>query len=142
MTRKVLRDGGDTVAQYALEIRTVLSALEADSDTVLTSLHTHLSAALDTLETATRWLVTEAGDAPGKALSGATPYLRLFGLTAGGAIMARGALAADDDDLDFHIAKRRTAHFYAENILSQATSLLAPIQNGSESIVAFAEDQF
>ena len=56
--------------------------------------------------------------------------------------MARGALAADDDDLDFHIAKRRTAHFYAENILSQATSLLAPIQNGSESIVAFAEDQF
>ena len=142
VTRKVLRDGGDTVAQYALEIRTVLSALEADSDTVLTSLHTHLSAALDTLETATRWLVTEAGDAPGKALSGATPYLRLFGLTAGGAIMARGALAADDDDLDFHIAKRRTAHFYAENILSQATSLLAPIQNGSESIVAFAEDQF
>jgi alkylation response protein AidB-like acyl-CoA dehydrogenase len=142
VTRKVLRDGGDTVAQYALEIRTVLSALEADSDTVLTSLHTHLSAALDTLETATRWLVTEAGDAPDKALSGATPYLRLFGLTAGGAIMARGALAADDDDLDFHIAKRRTAHFYAENILSQATSLLAPIQNGSESIVAFAEDQF
>ena len=142
VTRKVLRDGGDTVAQYALEVRTVLSALEADSDTVLTSLHTHLSAALDTLETATRWLVTEAGDAPDKALSGATPYLRLFGLTAGGAIMARGALAADDDDLDFHIAKRRTAHFYAENILSQATSLLAPIQNGSESIVAFAEDQF
>ena len=142
VTRKVLRDGGDTVAQYALEIRTVLSALEADSDTVLTSLHTHLSAALDTLETATRWLVTEAGDAPDKALSGASPYLRLFGLTAGGAIMARGALAADDDDLDFHIAKRRTAHFYAENILSQATSLLAPIQNGSESIVAFAEDQF
>jgi acyl-CoA dehydrogenase len=142
VTRKVLRDGGDTVAQYALEIRTVLSALEADSDTVLTSLHTHLSAALDTLETATRWLVTEAGDAPDKALSGATPYLRLFGLTAGGAIMARGALAADDDELDFHIAKRRTAHFYAENILSQATSLLAPIQNGSESIVAFAEDQF
>ena len=142
VTRKVLRDGGDTVAQYALEIRTVLSALEAGSDTVLTSLHTHLSAALDTLETATRWLVTEAGDAPDKALSGATPYLRLFGLTAGGAIMARGALAADDDDLDFHIAKRRTAHFYAENILSQATSLLAPIQNGSESIVAFAEDQF
>ena len=142
VTRKVLRDGGDTVAQYALEIRTVLSALEAGSDTVLTSLHTHLSAALDTLETATRWLVTEAGDAPDKALSGATPYLRLFGLTAGGAIMARGALAADDDELDFHIAKRRTAHFYAENILSQATSLLAPIQNGSESIVAFAEDQF
>jgi alkylation response protein AidB-like acyl-CoA dehydrogenase len=142
VTRKVLRDGGDTVAQYALEIRTVLSALEAGSDTDLTSLHTHLSAALDALETATRWLVTEAGDAPDKALSGATPYLRLFGLTAGGAIMARGALAADDDDLDFHIAKRRTAHFYAENILSQATSLLAPIQNGSESIVAFAEDQF
>ena len=142
VTRKVLRDGGDTVAHYALEIRTVLSALEADSDTVSTSLYYHLSAALVTLETATRWLVTEAGDAPDKALSGATPYLRLFGLTAGGAIMARGALAADDEGLDFHIAKRRTAHFYAENILSQAPSLLAPIQNGSEAIVAFAEDQF
>jgi 3-(methylthio)propanoyl-CoA dehydrogenase len=148
VTRKVLRDGGDAVAQYASEIRTVLSALEADSDAASTSLHTHLSVALATLKTATQWLVTETGDAPELALSGATPYLRLLGVTAGGVVMARGALAAGqalvsgDDDADFLTAKRRTAHFYAENILSQAPSLLAPIQNSSESIVAFAEDQF
>jgi 3-(methylthio)propanoyl-CoA dehydrogenase len=148
VTRKVLRDGGDAVASYAAEIRAVLTALADDSDEVSASLHTHLSAALVTLETATQWLVTDASDAPEQALSGATPYLRLFGLTAGGAIIARGSLAAGQaladggDEAEFHTAKRRTAHFYAENILSQAPTLLAPIRNSHDPITAFPEDQF
>ena len=148
VTRKVLRDNGDAVATYAAEIRAVLAALDSETDEISVSLHTHLGGALATLETATQWLVTDAADAPDQALSGATPYLRLFGLTAGGAIMARGALAAGKsltdggDDVEFLKSKRRTAHFYAENILSQATALLAPIQNSHDPIIAFPEDQF
>ncbi|MBT5667116.1 MAG: acyl-CoA dehydrogenase, partial [Rhodospirillaceae bacterium] len=146
--RKVLRDQGDAVATYAAEIRAVLTALDSESDEISASLHTHLGAALAVLETATQWLVTDAADAPDQALSGATPYLRLFGLTAGGAIMARGALAAGKaltdggDDVEFLTSKRRTAHFYAENILSQATALLAPVRNSHDPIIAFPEDQF
>ena len=148
VTRKIFRDGGAGVADFAAETRVVLAALDAESDVVSAALHSHLSQALETLETATQGLIDIAADGPDKALAGATPYIRLFSLLAGGVIMARGALAAakelnaDGADVDFLNAKRQTAHFFAENILSQAPALLPTILHGYAPILEFSEDQF
>ena len=100
------------------------------------------------MEAATQGLIDDSASGVEKALAGATPYLRLFGIIAGGAILARGALAAqqaltaDGADQNFLNAKRQTAQFYAENILSQAESLLPPILHGHSAILEFSEDQF
>jgi 3-(methylthio)propanoyl-CoA dehydrogenase len=148
VVRKIFRDDGAGVANFATEVRGVLSTLGEENDTVSTTLYQYLSAALDILETATQGLIDNSATDVEKALAGATPYLRLFGITAGGAILARGALAAqkalttDGADKDFLNAKRQTAQFYAENILSQTESLLPSILYGHSAILEFSEDQF
>ena len=148
VVRKIFRDGGAGVTSFAGEVRKILSALGDENDAVSAALHQHLSAALDVMEAATQGLIDDSASGVEKALAGATPYLRLFGIIAGGAILARGALAAqqaltaDGADQNFLNAKRQTAQFYAENILSQAESLLPPILHGHSAILEFSEDQF
>jgi acyl-CoA dehydrogenase len=74
------------------------------------------------------------GSNPNAAMSGATPYLRLFGIAAGGHYLARGALAAArDGDDKAHIA---IARFFAENICVQAAGLAAIVTDGGDSVLA------
>ena len=76
------------------------------------------------------------------------PYLKLWGVVAGGWQMARAAqiaaakIAARDADTDFYKAKLATARFYAEHVLTQARWLQAEIQQGAPSVMALSEDQF
>jgi hypothetical protein len=61
--------------------------------------------------------------------------------------MARALLVAAqkrDDDPAFYGAKIATAQFYAEHVLTQATSLEASIvtAKGGESVLALSADQF
>ena len=53
-----------------------------------------LEDAVDWLERATDWLLGSQHNDLDTALAGATPYLRLFALAAGGALLAEEALAA------------------------------------------------
>ncbi len=55
-------------------------------------------------------------------LAGATPYLRLFALAAGGALLAEEALAARKDGADA-AARVAIARFFAENIAVAASGL-------------------
>ena len=91
-----------------------------------------LDAAIDSLESATQWLLArKSSDA---ALAGATPYLRLFGYAAGGCMLAADAIAASRRA----DGTRRTelARFFAENIAVQAGSLERTVTGGAESILA------
>ena len=63
-----------------------------------------------------------------EVLAGATPYLRLISLAAGGAYLARGALADQD-----RIALCR---FFAENLLGEARALKERVIDGAESLAA------
>jgi hypothetical protein len=66
------------------------------------------------------------------ALAGATPYLRLFANTAGGALLAREALAARlSADAGARVA---TARFFAEHMVPAAASLEREVVEGAGSI--------
>jgi acyl-CoA dehydrogenase len=67
-------------------------------------------------------------------LAGATPYLRLFGTTAGGCMLAEEALAS----LRAGDGTGRTglARYFAENIAVQANGLERSIMEGGDSIAA------
>jgi acyl-CoA dehydrogenase len=82
------------------------------------------------------------------AHAAAVPYLKLWGLVAGGWQMARAALAADkrlandDGDAEFMRAKIATAVYYAECLLPQADGLARTVTQGSEAALALSAEQF
>jgi len=76
------------------------------------------------------------------------PFLKLFGVVAGGWQMGRAALIAkrrlDEgaQDYDFYRAKIGTARFYAEHILPLAQAYKHEIVNGAASVLALEEAHF
>jgi hypothetical protein len=71
----------------------------------------------------------------------------LFGVVAGGYLLAKGALSAakklgNGGDSAFYSAKLSVARFYADHVLSQAPALLHPVRDGAGSVLALPEDQF
>lgn len=64
------------------------------------------------------------------ALAGATaPYLRLVSLAAGGAYLAKGALAGNDP------ARMALCRFFAENMLAETAPLNDRIITGADSLL-------
>jgi butyryl-CoA dehydrogenase len=80
--------------------------------------------------------------------SGSVPYLKLAGIVLGGWQMARAALVAvdklkaGDGDAQFYKAKIATARFYADHVLTQASSLRTAVVEGSAGVLALTEEQF
>ncbi|MEI6984773.1 MAG: acyl-CoA dehydrogenase [Rhodospirillaceae bacterium] len=146
--RKLGRDNGAAVAEFLLDIK-VLAITIADSDNeALAAIGRRLMAGIIVLEQATRWLLETIKPDPVAAATGAVHYLRMFGLVAGGAMLARAAAAAVEDmsqpgaDANFLKGKILTARFYADQILPQSAGLLTPITQGYGTVMALDEDQF
>ncbi len=134
--RKLALKGGQVVRDFLDRVRDLDVELAAAGDDLAT-LRQGLEAGVEALGQATEWLLA-CGDAR-DAAAGATPYLRLFGIVAGGYLMSRAAvaarmrLAAGDDEV-FHRAKIATARFYGEQILPQAPGLLGPATRGATTL--------
>ena len=94
------------------------------------------SPALDDLEAATAHLLAllEAGRTA-EALAGATPYLRLFGLAAGGAYLAKGALASLSDPGAEAALRIATARFFAERLVPETAALRIAVVEGAEAVL-------
>ena len=74
---------------------------------------------------------------PDAALAGAAPYLRLFGLAAGGIYLAKGALAAARDGASNGQAQPiLLARFFAENLATAAPGLKETVIAGADSALA------
>ncbi len=134
--RKLALKGGQVVRDFLDRVRDLDVELAAAGDDLAT-LRQGLEAGVEALGQATEWLLA-CGDAR-DAAAGATPYLRLFGIVAGGYLMSRATLAARmrlaaGDDEVFHRAKIATARFYGEQILPQAPGLLGPATRGATTL--------
>jgi len=109
-----------------------------------------LADALAALTESTEWLMANGLEDVRHALAGATPYLRQFGIVAGGWLLARSALIADElaagegggFDEAFLSAKRTTARFYATQLLPQAGGLTGAVTAGFEDLMALEPAQF
>src|SRR5262249_29159995 len=136
VTRKLPLAGGATVTGYIAEIRRTVDAIDAVSDPGFGWTGTRLRDAVDSLERATHWLFGSQRNDPDAALAGATPYLRLFALAAGGALLAEEALAAmriagNGADAAARIA---IARFFAENLAVQAGALERTVIEAADSV--------
>jgi hypothetical protein len=64
----------------------------------------------------------------------ATPYLRLFGLTAGGAYLAKGALSVGAASPRVVLAR-----YFAETLLTEVPGLGETVSGGADAVLASAE---
>ncbi len=109
-----------------------------------------LAEGLAALSESTDWLMANGLEDVRNALAGATPYLRQFGIVAGGWLLAESALEADQlaaadgggFSADFLAAKQVTARFYATQLLPQAAGLTGAVTAGYGDLMALAPAQF
>src|SRR5215472_10722059 len=136
VTRKIPLGGGKRVALYIDELRRTAKAVQSSNDAAFGWTGVRLQDAVDALERATHWLLGSQRNDIDAALAGATPYLRLFALTAGGALLAEEALAAMRLTGNGADAAGRTAiaRFFAENLAVQAASLERTVVEAADSV--------
>ena len=116
------------------ECGAIVQQVEASNDPAFGTTGAKLREALGALERSSRWLLERMAAAPNDALAGATPYLRLFGATLGGCMLAGEALAAKaggEGEPARHVA---LARFFAENIAVQAPSLEKTVTDSAEAV--------
>jgi len=146
--RKTARDGGATARAVADDVDKVARELAAHTDASLKAIGGRLATAAAALRSATDWMVPAYGSRPRAAQAGAVPYLRLWGLVAGGwqmgraALVAAGHLRAGTGDPEFMRAKIATTRYYAECLLPQAAGLTLTVTEGGDAALALAAGQF
>src|SRR5713226_7383413 len=123
--RKLPLASGATVTAYIGELKRTVEAVNASNDAAFGWTGVRLQDAVGALERATHWLLGSQRNDIDAALAGATPYLRLFGVAAGGCMLADEALAAlrvadGGADAPSRVALTR---FFAENIATAAGGL-------------------
>ncbi|RVB82360.1 acyl-CoA dehydrogenase, partial [Mesorhizobium sp. M7A.F.Ca.AU.002.04.1.1] len=127
--RKLPLGGGDHVHGYIAELADMAAAVRTSNLQGFGRTADALDAALGDLSEATRFLQKLAAEGRAdEALAGATPYLRLISLAAGGAYLARGALADQ--------GRIPLCRFFAENLLGEVSALRARVIDGAESLAA------
>ena len=146
LMRKLPMQGGELIAGYIAEVRALDAAL-ADAGGDFAAIRTNLTTAVDALEQASQWLLKTMADDPNGAAAGCSPYMKMFGLTAGGYLLAKGALAAKSmlaaggSDNAFLTDKIATARFFAEQLMPQAAAQLPAVTAGTDLLYAIPPER-
>jgi len=132
VARKLPMRGGAVVE----ELLDRMAAIDLPAD--LAELGAAVADAVDAVRDASRWILARAGEHPQDVLAAATPYLRMFGITVGGWVMARQAVAARRLGIAdaFGAAKVATARFYCGELLPQVRGLLPAVRAGADVLLA------
>ena len=148
LMRKLARDEGAAARAFFADMKALLAGLAGEE---LAAIRAPLSRALNDLGGVTEGLLEKVKRDPVEAAAGASPYLRQFGIVAGGLLLAKAASAAkcrlangggNGFDPAFLEAKLTTARFYVDNVLPQAGACAAQVSHGAESTLALEEAQF
>ncbi|MBV8530506.1 MAG: acyl-CoA dehydrogenase [Candidatus Eremiobacteraeota bacterium] len=145
--RKLLRDMGATATSVGKKMAAVATECAEHSDPTVKRIGDALAKALATLNETSQAIGMSAMGDLHRAFACSVPYLRLWGIVAGGWQMARAALiaadkiAANDSEAEFYRAKLATSAFYASHVLSQAAWLKQQIVGGSGDVMSLTDEQ-
>ncbi len=129
--RKLPLSGGEAVKAYIGELREIADKVRGANHPEFGDTAGKLTRALDEVETATDWMLAGLKDGRiAEVLAGATPYLRLFGLAAGGAYLAKAGLNGPKEE---HAV---LARYFAENLLCECAALRSTVTEGAESLLS------
>jgi 3-(methylsulfanyl)propanoyl-CoA dehydrogenase len=145
--RKLIRDMGATATAVGAKIAAVAKECAGSDDAGVKAIGTALGESLKSLNETSQWIGMNAMADLNKAFACSVPYLRLWGVVAGGWQMARaaaiaaGKIAAGDPDAEFYKAKLATAKFYATHVLSQSAWFARQIAEGSADVMGLTDEQ-
>ncbi len=139
--RKVARDKGAAATAFIATVGALGRQCGNAGGDDLTVIARRLLTGVEALGKATDWLVETYPRDPRAVAAGAVHYLRLFGIVAGGWLMARAALRATaklagGDDAEYLRGKVITARFFADQYLLQAEMLATLFTEGLSSVQA------
>jgi alkylation response protein AidB-like acyl-CoA dehydrogenase len=149
--RKVAKDGGAALLGLMHVMQETCVTLEEHGSDDLAHIAKPLNRAIDALAQAAEFIVNNHGSDVRGVMVGAVPFLRLFGLTAGGWMMARAALVAQqhidaqrdfEGDGTYYPAKIISARFYADHVLTCAMGLARTVVNGGASALDLPDELF
>ncbi len=146
--RKIAREGGATIKAVIAEMRAVLAEVGGVQDEAFAAIARSLDSGIKALEEGAEYIVATYGQDIKAAHVGSVPFLKLFGIVAGGWQMARAALIARQrlgeggGDEVFYRSKIVSARFYADHVLPQAPGLAYTVVNGAAGALALSEEQF
>ncbi|HWH84139.1 MAG TPA: acyl-CoA dehydrogenase C-terminal domain-containing protein [Burkholderiaceae bacterium] len=146
--RKIARDDGQVIRWVIEHMRDVQAQLAGKDDAALAAIGAGLAQGIGALERSVQFILATYGSAVKRPSAGAVPFLELFGIVAGGWQMARAALVAHQrlaegsSDAAFLKAKRLTARFYADHVLSAAPGLAHAVIHGADAVLELQDEQF
>jgi alkylation response protein AidB-like acyl-CoA dehydrogenase len=138
--RKLPLANGETVRDEIAGIRRVASDVAGRGGAGFGATAERLAEASDALEESTRLMLDWAAADPYSALAGASPYLRLFGLTLGGACLAKAGLAAEalaEGGDRGELGRVGLARFFAEKLAVAAPGLARAIASGGAPLQSY-----
>jgi alkylation response protein AidB-like acyl-CoA dehydrogenase len=140
--RKLPLSGGATVKREIEGIFAIAARVKEQGGAEFGATAARLSDAARALAAATDYLIGTLGKDTTSALAGAAPYLKLFGLTLGGACLAKAALAAktapENEGGTSPEGRIALARFFAEKLLTAAPGLAETVQSGAAAFAAAA----
>ncbi|HZZ65151.1 MAG TPA: acyl-CoA dehydrogenase C-terminal domain-containing protein [Candidatus Baltobacteraceae bacterium] len=143
--RKLAQDMGATATRIGKQMQETADSLRNTEG--LKEIGQALGAAIAAVSETSQFIgMTAMGDLR-KAVACSVPYLKLWGITAGGWQMARAAAIsaqhlANGRSEEFYAAKIATAKFYASHVLTQSAYLKREIIEGSGDVMTLSEGQF
>jgi alkylation response protein AidB-like acyl-CoA dehydrogenase len=144
VTRKIPLSGGAAIRSFVDELRTTVAAVRAANEPAFGATGARLAEAVDCLENATGWMLSQHPSMPDAALVGATNYLRLVATAAGGCMLAEEALAAARHAGGNGTAisgapgtpdRIAVARFFAEHLAAQAPALARVVTEGAQAVL-------
>ncbi len=135
VTRKLPLEGGKVMMAYLAEFEETVKEVEASNQPAFGQMGKRLGETVKALKETSMWMGKQLQSNPEAAMAGATPYLRLFGLAAGGHYLARGALAAVRSGSTAEVPYIGLARFFAENITTAAPGLATSITSGADAVL-------
>jgi 3-(methylthio)propanoyl-CoA dehydrogenase len=145
--RKLIRDMGSTAIVVIKQMEKVAKEVAASENAEVKSIGDALLKGIATLAEVSQWIGMNAMGDLRKAFACSVPYLKLWGVVAGGWQMARAAkiaaekIAGGDKD-PFYAAKITTAKFYASHVLTQGAWYKRQIIDGAGDVMTLPEDAF
>jgi alkylation response protein AidB-like acyl-CoA dehydrogenase len=145
--RKLIRDMGATATTVIKQMEKFAKEAAAHDNADVKGIGEALLKSIATLAEVSQWIGMNAMGDLHKAFACSVPYLKLWGVVAGGWQMARAAkiaadkIAAGDKD-PFYPAKITTSKFYASHVLTQGAWYKRQIIDGSGDVMTLPEEAF
>jgi alkylation response protein AidB-like acyl-CoA dehydrogenase len=141
--RKILRDQGAVLKTYLKECADHIALLQNQHGDDMEAIRISLEEVQKKIGAASSHLTTLAGEGMDELAAISVPFQKGLSLFAGGIMMARSAIAANEalaqgEDPDFMNEKLISARFYAESILPMASAHMNIVLNSAKTIVSAA----